>query len=781
VAIVDAYNDPDAESDLATYRSRYGISACTTGDGCFRKVNQTGGSSYPTAEAGWAVEISLDMDMVSAACPNCHILLVEASSNSNGDLYTAEDEAVALGATEVSNSWGSKEESSETSDDSYFHHTGALITAAAGDFGYEVEYPAASQYVIAVGGTTLTQAANSRGWSETAWSGTGSGCSAYEPKPTWQTASPDCTKRTNNDIAAVAAPETPVSVADSYELPKEFEKPEPGWTLVGGTSVSSPLMAGTMALANAYTKSFGGADAYYTEASQNGTGVLDDVTSGNNVKEGEKSCGNYLCEGKVGYDGPTGLGSPYGTPIAFPAPTVTKVEPASGPAAGGTTVTITGTNLTGATAVKFGSASATGVKVESASEVTAVSPAGSGTVDVTVSTPGGTSTTSSADKFSYVPAPTVETNAESSVTQTTATLNATVNPNGGAVSECKLEYGTTEAYGQSATCTPSPGSGETVVAVSAAVSGLSANTTYHFRVSATNAGGESKGADETFKTLASCTAEGFCASLTSYESSEVKLGTPNAVAIDPTSGDLWVAESAQDRVLEFNSQRKYLRQFGSEGSGNGQFMGIAGIATNSSGDVYVADTGNDRVQEFSPEGAYIRQFAAYKVSAIAVDSEGNVWVDQISLPGGHIQEFSSTGALLSQFGSAGNETGQLELAFGLSFSGGHLYVAELGRVQEFSSSGGFIRAFDEKGSGNGKSNLPFGIATDPTTGDLYVSETGADRVQKFSPEGSFIVTFGSPGSGVGQFSSPEGIAVGSSGTIYVADSGNHRVQEWVLP
>jgi DNA-binding beta-propeller fold protein YncE len=386
------------------------------------------------------------------------------------------------------------------------------------------------------------------------------------------------------------------------------------------------------------------------------------------------------------------------------------------------------------------------------------------------------------ETFKTLPnAPTVVTKPASSITQTTATLNATVNPNGGEVSECKLEYGTTEAYGQSATCTPSPGSVESPVAVSAAVASLTANTTYHFRISATNAGGPSKGADETFKTLSSCTAEGFCASLSSYESSEVKLGTPNAVAIDPTSGDLWVAESAQDRVLEFNSQRKYLRQFGSEGSGNGQFMGIAGIATNSSGDVYVADAANNRVQEFSSEGAYIRQFAAYKVSAIAVDSEGNVWVDQMSLPGGHIQEFSSTGVLLSQFGSAGNETGELELAFGLSFSGGHLYVAELGRVQEFSSSGGFIRVFDERGSGNGKSNFPFGIATDPTTGDLYVSETGADRVQKFSPEGSFIATFGSPGSGVGQFSDPQGLAVGSSGTIYVADSGNHRVQEWVLP
>jgi len=145
VAIVDAYNDPDAESDLASYRSRYGISGCTTGDGCFRKVNQTGGTSYPTANAGWAVEISLDLDMVSAACPNCHILLVEASSNSNGDLYTAEDEAVALGASEVSNSWGGEEESSETSDDSYFRHTAVPI--APGKLGEPADLDLEARFV----------------------------------------------------------------------------------------------------------------------------------------------------------------------------------------------------------------------------------------------------------------------------------------------------------------------------------------------------------------------------------------------------------------------------------------------------------------------------------------------------------------------------------------------------------------------------------------------------------------------------------------------------------
>jgi hypothetical protein len=312
VAIVDAYDDPSAESDLGVYRARYGLPACTTANGCFKKVNQTGGTTYPRAEPGWAVEISLDLDMVSAACPNCHILLVEASNNSDSNLDTAEDEAVTLGATEISNSWAGPEFSGESSEDSFFDHPGVLITVAAGDEGYGAQYPASSPDVIAVGGTALTRASNARGWSETAWSGTGSGCSAYEPKPSWQT-DKGCANRTDNDVAAVASTETPVSIADSYKLPHEFSVPEAGWTLVGGTSVASPLVAGTMALANAYTRSFPGAEALYEEATQNGTGVLDNVTSGNNG-----SCGTYLCEAGPGYNGPTGLGSLYGAPVVLP-------------------------------------------------------------------------------------------------------------------------------------------------------------------------------------------------------------------------------------------------------------------------------------------------------------------------------------------------------------------------------------------------------------------------------------------------------------------------------
>ena len=295
MGIVDAYDDPNAESDLGVYRSQFGLAACTTANGCFRKVNQSGGTRYPRANGGWAQEISLDLDMVSAICPNCHILLVEASSNSLSNLGTAVNEAAALGATEISNSYGGGESSSDTSyDTSYYNHPGIAITASSGDNGYGVEYPAASQYVTAVGGTTLTRASNSRGWSETAWSGTGSGCSAYDPKPSWQTDS-GCSKRTVADVSAVADPNTGVSVYDSFSY-----QGQSGWLVFGGTSVASPIIASVYALAgNAATVTYGSYPYSHTSS-------LNDVTSGSNGSCG----GSYLCTAGPGYDGPTGLGTP---------------------------------------------------------------------------------------------------------------------------------------------------------------------------------------------------------------------------------------------------------------------------------------------------------------------------------------------------------------------------------------------------------------------------------------------------------------------------------------
>ncbi|MEU5477830.1 S53 family peptidase [Streptomyces mirabilis] len=304
IAIVDAYNDPNAEADLAKYRSYYGLSACTTANGCFKKVSQTGSTtSLPSSDAGWSEEISLDVDMASAICPNCNILLVEATSATMANLGKAVNEAVTLGAKYVSNSYGGSESSSDTSyDTSYFNHPGVAITVSAGDSGYGAEYPAASKYVTSVGGTALSTSSNSRGWTESVWEtssteGTGSGCSSYDAKPTWQTDT-GCSKRTIADVSAVADPATGVSVYDSYGVTA-------GWYTFGGTSASSPIIAGVYALGG--TPSSGSYPASFPYASA-GTSALNDVTSGSNG-----SCGSsYLCTAKSGYDGPTGWGTPEG-------------------------------------------------------------------------------------------------------------------------------------------------------------------------------------------------------------------------------------------------------------------------------------------------------------------------------------------------------------------------------------------------------------------------------------------------------------------------------------
>jgi subtilase family serine protease len=305
VAIVDAFDDPKAESDLATYRSTYGLPACTTANGCFKKVNQSGTQgSYPSGDQGWAVEISLDLDMVSAACPQCHILLVEASSNANANLYAAVDTAARLGATEISNSYGGSESSSDPSTNVHYNHPGIPITVSSGDSGYGVEYPAASPYVTAVGGTTLKKATNARGWSESAWSGAGSGCSAYEAKQSWQTDG-GCAKRTVADVSAVADPNSGVNVYDSdcSGLNRLLGNCFSGWGVVGGTSASAPIIASVYALAG------NGASVTYGSFPYSHATALNDVTSGSNG-----SCsGSYLCTSVAGFDGPTGLGTPNGT------------------------------------------------------------------------------------------------------------------------------------------------------------------------------------------------------------------------------------------------------------------------------------------------------------------------------------------------------------------------------------------------------------------------------------------------------------------------------------
>lgn len=291
VALVDAYDDPNAENDLAAYRAAYGLPACTSASGCFRKVNQDGAAApLPAASTTWAVEESLDIDMVSAICPLCHIILAEANDNQDYDLAATVATAAKLGATQISNSYGEPEYPGETRLEPFYSQPGVAVTAAGGDSGYGVLYPAASANVTAVGGTTLWPASNSRGWTESVWAATGSGCSTQIPKPAWQ--HDPCSHRSDNDVAAVADPATGVAFYDTFG--------QGGWEGVGGTSVSSPIVAAVYALLGS-TASAAGASYFYTHPRN-----VFDVTAGVNG-----SCNPaYLCSAGPGYDGPTGLGSP---------------------------------------------------------------------------------------------------------------------------------------------------------------------------------------------------------------------------------------------------------------------------------------------------------------------------------------------------------------------------------------------------------------------------------------------------------------------------------------
>ena len=318
VAIVDAYNDPSASADLAAYRSAYGLPACEQSSKCLTIENEHGGTTdlpKKDTSGGWELEESLDLEMVSAICPNCSIRLVEAKSASISALATAERTATRSGAEAVSNSWGSGAEfTGESAYDPDFYAPGVAITAAGGDDGYGTQYPAVSPYLTSVGGTTLTGSAGQ--WSQSAWSGTGAGCSELEPKPSWQTSdatSPGgCLNRTDNDVSADANPDPGVWIYDTVRDPGSGAAP--GWIAVGGTSVSTAIVAAAYALADVEAggphqalipETFPAAYPY-----QNSSDFLD-ITSGS-----DGSCEparRYLCHARAGYDGPTGVGAIDGT------------------------------------------------------------------------------------------------------------------------------------------------------------------------------------------------------------------------------------------------------------------------------------------------------------------------------------------------------------------------------------------------------------------------------------------------------------------------------------
>lgn len=336
VAIVDALGDSHAESDLAVFRAQYGLPPCTTANGCFKKVDQDGGTSYPaddTSPHGWALETALDLDAVSSACPACNILLVEGNTTSFDDLGAAVDEAVTLGAKYVSNSYAANggEVDGEQAYDHYYDHPGVAVTASSGDTGNVSSWPSTGQTVTSVGGTTLAKdTTQPRGWAETAWSQGGSGCSPYEPKPDFQLGvTTDCANRASADISADANPSSGLATYDTLD--------DSGWLQVGGTSLSSPLVAAMYALAGTPVPGTYPVTYPYHDPAQSAD--LNDVTAGRNGL-----CGNLLCTAGPGWDGPTGLGTPDGVAALRSGPhgdiTGTVTDSVTGKPIAGATVTV---------------------------------------------------------------------------------------------------------------------------------------------------------------------------------------------------------------------------------------------------------------------------------------------------------------------------------------------------------------------------------------------------------------------------------------------------------
>jgi subtilase family serine protease len=298
VAIVDAYGYPNLERDLTTYRSFYNLPACTTANGCLKIVNQSGNASpLPATDLGWSQEQALDVDAVSAACPDCKILVVQSNSASFADLGTAVNAAAGAGVVAISNSYGGGDAPDSTYG-KYYNHSGIAVTASTGDNGYKgASYPASSHYVTAVGGTSLKMSSTTR-VSETVWSGAGSGCSSYNAAIT--AASPfgtGCAGRAMADVSAAADPNT-----GGLSVYAPTSNTASTWSQYGGTSESSPIIASVYALAG------GG----YSNATPYGHPTnLFDITSGSNSKR--KCPATQWCTARTGWDGPTGLGTPNGT------------------------------------------------------------------------------------------------------------------------------------------------------------------------------------------------------------------------------------------------------------------------------------------------------------------------------------------------------------------------------------------------------------------------------------------------------------------------------------
>ena len=692
IAIVDAFDDPNAEKDLAVYRETYGLPACTTENGCFSKLNQEGEEgNYPKASVGWSEEVSLDLDMASAACPLCKVVLVEANSNYYSQLTIAEDLAVSLEPAAISNSWGGSERESESKEGEHFDHPGIPITVSSGDYGYGARWPASSQYVISVGGTALWKDAGTRGWAEEAWNQAGSGCSLYEPKPSWQEDSA-CANRFTADVSAVADPHTPVSVYDTYEVS--------GWLLFGGTSASAPIIAAVEALSGEEMRERG-AEAFY-----DGTAApLFDPTGGFNGNCTPPAERRYYCTALLGFDGPTGNGSPDLTPTETPLVSSAAVEVEAEEAELVGTVDPRGSethyHFEYGTTNEYGNSAPT---EEGSAE------SGSGNVAVSTTIKG------------LAPERTyhfrlVATNAEGTTYGEDRHL-FTRGTNWAAEPTHVANYG---SQGSEA--------GQFSAPSNVAVSPITGN------IFVTDAGETDR--IEVF------TPEGAVVRQFGSTGSDAgQFQEPSGITID-TQGHVWVSDWSNDRIQEFTESGTFIHTF----TLSGVIGHPAGIAVDAHNHIWVDVPAEEAAVEYGEEGNYIRQFSAGNFPlGIAIDEDGNIWTDNNNHYGGRLQEHSEAGDFIKSVAPNGpaqfrwGTAGQLAVdpdgniwvtSFNTAVYLGNGPREFFSEVDVYSSSGYFEEAFGSLGGEGDQLKDPHGLALDPR-GYVWLADTKHARLSKWS-------------------------------------------------
>ncbi len=390
-------------------------------------------------------------------------------------------------------------------------------------------------------------------------------------------------------------------------------------------------------------------------------------------------------------------------------------------------------------------------------------------------------------------APAVSTSSASSVTSLTATLNGNMAELGSANSTVQgFQYGTTNSYGQYTESIGSYGTGN----FSADITGLTCNTSYHYRAYSTNPSGTGYGSDTTFTTSSTCPPT-VTASSSSVTTTTVTLNgeiTDGGDELVTTRGFQYGTTNSYGSTTtengSYSSDAGFMLEFGSGGSSNGQFNEPRDIAVDSNGTIYVADRSNHRIQKFDSSGAYVTSWGSYGTGntnfnyprgiAVYETSPGIGFVYVADSDNHKIKKFDLDGNYVTSWGGYGTGNGKTSYPQDVEVdSSGNVYASDYdnARVTKFTSTGTYVFKFGSSGSSNGQFNVPYDIALD-SVGNIYVADSANHRIQKFDLTGAYVTKWGSYGSGNGQMAYPKGIAVDSLDNIYVADSGYNRIQKF---